>query len=396
VLAPITDIALREGANLVLQPVATDPDNDDLIFSLAGNPHPGVVIHPYTGRITWATGEGTGPATYPITVQVLDTGLPRLGATRTFQVSVSDDNSPPILDRLSDRDVREGELVEFTAHATDPDRPAQGITYTLGANAPAGASLNPVTGAFRWRPTASQGGSNYRIDIIARDNGTPALSTTGTCRIAVSDTRADFLVALGATTVEAGSPGSLPIQLTSDASLVRVAFDLLLDAGHLATLELEQVDDEVAFAGIDPIAPGRYRLAVELTAPGLIERTRTIGNLRFATTATGHSSVEMLRLDGVEGTRRNGESTRNALVRPGRVFVLEGEPLVDAAPGTNGRIVLTVHGRAGQTYRLQGSDAVVPGAGWREERTLQLQGLTGTLEVAPGTGTAGFFRVLKP
>ena len=42
----------------------------------------------------------------------------------------------------------------FTATATDADVPANVLTFSLEAGAPAGATINGSTGAFSWTPTA--------------------------------------------------------------------------------------------------------------------------------------------------------------------------------------------------------------------------------------------------
>ncbi len=395
-LAPILDQSIREGSTLVVQAVAIDPDGDSLVYSLEGIAPPGVTIQPYTGRITWTTGAGNGPATYPLTVQVLDTGLPRLGAVRTFRVGVSDENVAPILDAIADRAIREGQLLAITNRATDPDRPAQALTFSLGAGAPSGAVIDPATGVLRWQPSASQGGSTYRLEIVVRDSGTPSLSASRVFRVAVSDTRADFVVDLGTTNLVAGGAASLPILLTSDSSLAQVGFEVQIDAGHLGGFTLEPVDSEVVLAAFESIGSGRYRVQLDLAAVGLVERTRNVANLRFQTGVLGHSAVEHLGVGTMVGMRRDGEATHNALNRPGRVFVLEGEPLVDAAPMVNGHLGLTVFGQPGRSYRLQRSTGVGAAATWSDQQSIQLIDRTGTLELTPDIAGAGFFRVLKP
>ena len=137
VLDPIPDRALREGETLAVQPVARDPDGDALVFSLDTNVPPGVVIHPYTGLITWVTGEGSGPGTQRLTVQVLDNGAPRLGALRSFNVTVNDVSSAPVLDPIADRTIGEGQLLVITNRAFDADLPRQNLRFSLGPGAPA-------------------------------------------------------------------------------------------------------------------------------------------------------------------------------------------------------------------------------------------------------------------
>src|SRR5690606_26939541 len=85
----VSDRAVKEGATLVIQAVAADPDGDELTFSVSANAPAGMVLHPYSGRITSTTSEGSGPATYSLTLQVLYNGSPRVGAIRSFKVTVT-------------------------------------------------------------------------------------------------------------------------------------------------------------------------------------------------------------------------------------------------------------------------------------------------------------------
>ena len=58
------------------------------------------------------------------------------------------DDVPPVLDGIGSQSVDEGSLATFTASAHDPDVPPTTLTFSLDAGAPAGASIDPVTGVF--------------------------------------------------------------------------------------------------------------------------------------------------------------------------------------------------------------------------------------------------------
>ena len=66
-------------------------------------------------------------------------------------------NSPPVLDPIGDKTVDEGALLQFTVTASDPDIPAQTLTYSA-SNLPPGATFNPDTHVFTWTPTSGQAG----------------------------------------------------------------------------------------------------------------------------------------------------------------------------------------------------------------------------------------------
>ncbi len=77
-------------------------------------------------------------------------------------------NSPPVLDPIGDKSVDELSLLNFTATASDPDLPAQNLTFSLGPGAPSGANIT-VDGYFSWTPTEAQGPGNYTIRIVVSD-----------------------------------------------------------------------------------------------------------------------------------------------------------------------------------------------------------------------------------
>jgi hypothetical protein len=59
-------------------------------------------------------------------------------------------NADPVLAPIANQSVDEGSALGFTASATDADS-GQALTYSL-VGAPAGASIDPVTGVFSWTP----------------------------------------------------------------------------------------------------------------------------------------------------------------------------------------------------------------------------------------------------
>jgi uncharacterized repeat protein (TIGR01451 family) len=185
-LAPVASQVVDEGALLRLPIEATDADlpDDQLTFTLVGPP-PGATIEPATGVFSWTPSEAQGPGANAITVLVLDSGSPALSVLRQFTVTVREVNSPPALTALADRVVHEGMSVTWSALASDPDLPANQLTYGLAAGAPAGASVNPANGAFQWVASGVPVPSTNTVVYTVRDDGVPALTDTKSCRIVV-------------------------------------------------------------------------------------------------------------------------------------------------------------------------------------------------------------------
>jgi uncharacterized repeat protein (TIGR03806 family) len=185
-LAPIADHIIKEGATLSITNFATDSDipANMLVFSLDTNAPPGATINATNGIFTWTPTEAQGPGTNIIAVTVTDDGIPSLSDTKTFTVIVSEVNEPPVLAPIPDKIVHANTPVSLTTSATDPDLPANILTFSLDVSAAAGAQINPTNGVFTWNPGDSQLGTNlFTVRVV--DDGTPILSDSRTFAVTV-------------------------------------------------------------------------------------------------------------------------------------------------------------------------------------------------------------------
>jgi hypothetical protein len=102
-------------------------------------------------------------------------GGPRLfgASVDVGAVEVSANSYPPIFTSLPQTQLNVFPLntLRFTFAAVDAD-PGQRLTFSL-VGAPAGASIDPVTGQFTWTPTPDQGGQLYDFQVRVSDNGYP-------------------------------------------------------------------------------------------------------------------------------------------------------------------------------------------------------------------------------
>jgi VCBS repeat-containing protein len=105
------------------------------------------------------------------TFQYAATNADGLPGVATVTITVEPVPDAPVVGTIADTSVDEGSLLAFTATATDADLPAQTLTFSLGAGAPAGATIDPDTGAFSWTPSEAQGPGSYDITVRASDGG---------------------------------------------------------------------------------------------------------------------------------------------------------------------------------------------------------------------------------
>lgn len=85
-------------------------------------------------------------------------------------LQTSTENQQPILNEIGNQTAAEGQALNFTVSATDPDEDT--LTYAA-ANLPAGAIFNPVTQTFTWTPGYSDAGNYTDIEFSVTDSGTP-------------------------------------------------------------------------------------------------------------------------------------------------------------------------------------------------------------------------------
>jgi len=168
VLDAIDDQTVDEQTLLSFTVGASDPDlpPDTLIFSLVGAPA-GASIDAGTGEFTWTPGEDQD-GTHGFALRVSDDG--GMFDEQIVTITVHEVNLPPVLDSIGDRTVSEGALLSFTIGASDPDRPANSLTFSADG-LPAGASFDPSTRSFSWMPGETQGPAAYAVTFRVTDGG---------------------------------------------------------------------------------------------------------------------------------------------------------------------------------------------------------------------------------
>jgi uncharacterized repeat protein (TIGR02543 family) len=170
-LVPVGDKSVDEGSPLTFLVVASDPDlpEQDLVFNLSNSALGDVPVGASIsadGHFEWTPLESQGPGTYNFNVCVSDGG--DQSVCGAISIEVVEVNEPPVLDPIGNKVVMETEELTFTATASDPDIPAQDLSFSLD-EAPDGAAIDPVTGVFSWAPTSDQAPDTYTFDVCVSD-----------------------------------------------------------------------------------------------------------------------------------------------------------------------------------------------------------------------------------
>src|SRR4029077_16171210 len=93
-------------------------------------------------------------------------------------------NTAPSLASIPSTTNNVGVTVSITPSASDPDVPAQTLTFSL-LSGPSD-SFNTANGAYSWRPQVTDAGTVNTIKIAVTDNGSPNLSATQSFFVAVN------------------------------------------------------------------------------------------------------------------------------------------------------------------------------------------------------------------
>jgi uncharacterized protein (TIGR03437 family) len=174
---------VTKNQNISFMVSATDVDAGQTVTISAPTRPSGSSFIESERRFTW-TPSCTQTGVFTVVFTAVDNGSPvPLSEVKTVQITVLDDNCAPSLVLPGPQTVNEGQTLNFTVSAVDPENQA----YTLSAaNLPSGSSFNATTGQFIWTPTCTQSGG-YSVSFTAADNGTPPRSETRTLAINVNN-----------------------------------------------------------------------------------------------------------------------------------------------------------------------------------------------------------------
>jgi hypothetical protein len=291
-------------------------------------------------------------------------------------------NYGPIITGVSNQIVIVGNQLMITNSATDPNGP---ITFNLGANAPAGATIT-TNGLFTWSPTCTQGSTTNLITIWATDSAIPPLSNSITFTIIAGEC---VQVAVGSTVVQIGQIGCVPVDLVSTVGLTNLSFTLLYLPNRLTNFVVSATNAAVGTSVVQTIGSSQAFFSLN-TLPGqVLQGPAHVGTLCFAV-PPGPSAFVPLAITNVVGLRADGASVGNILGQPGRVVVVGTQPLLEAWLSTNSHRMLTLYGNPGASC-LMNLNTNLASTNWSLAWRVPLTNLSETFE-AGGALPQAFYR----
>ncbi len=170
-IAPVSDQSTPEGSVWSKTIAASDPDEpygDELRFSLVEAPS-GMTIGATSGVVSWTPSEADGPDEYEVVVRVEDSAENQKKDEESFELTVTEVNRTPVISALPDRVSGVGDWASIQLSASDPDLPANELTFSA-TGLPSGTALN----GDRISGTIGNAPGVYDVTITVRDDGLPA------------------------------------------------------------------------------------------------------------------------------------------------------------------------------------------------------------------------------
>jgi len=273
-LDPVPPRTVAEGTALLFTATATDPDlpADTLTFSLVGAPA-GASVDPGTGAFTWTPSESQGPGVFTFALVVTDGTA--ASDSESVSVTVTEVNAAPLVDPIADQSSGEGDAVSVQATATDPDLPAQAVTWSA-TGLPPGVTIDPSTGAMTGTITAGAvAGSPYAVTVTATDPDGAATSTAFSWSVSPSNS-APVLSPVPDATIDEQDPYTV-VAAATDPEGQALRFELRQAP---AGMTVDAATGRIRWTPSEAQGPDTYTVRVAVTDAGTpamsAERTFTL------------------------------------------------------------------------------------------------------------------------
>jgi len=177
-LADIANQTMDEAAALDVGVMATDPDGDPITLAARNLPGFATFIDNGGGNGLVRFAPGFNDEGVYANLQIIAKDNGGLADTTAFTLTVKNVNRPPQLTNIPNQTMDEAATLDVGVTATDPD--GDGLQLT-GKNLPPFATLvdnGNGNGLIRFAPGFNDAGVFANLQIIATDNGSPALADT--------------------------------------------------------------------------------------------------------------------------------------------------------------------------------------------------------------------------
>ena len=271
-LQTISNKSINENSNLTFTLNATDPDGDNLSYSMSSTPT-GATL---SGRTFAWKPSFQQAGNYNVTFTVNDGSAQN---SKTVNITVNNLNTTPVLDNITDKSIYEGQTISFDVNASDLD--GDSITITSPGK-PNGSSFDGSR--FIWNTQLNQAGI-YTVNFIASD-GTN--TDTKQINITVQENTAPVFENIGIKTVSEGKMLTINVNATDEQnSLLSYTAQNIPDGAVFTNKKLiwtPNFDQQGEYEVIFNVTDGEFNISTSTTILVTDNREPSIGTLNNITT----------------------------------------------------------------------------------------------------------------
>lgn len=185
----------------------------------------------------------------------------------------------------------EGQPFSLNLTATDPDLPANKLTFSLLPGAPTGMRIDPASGQITWTPTELDGSRNFSVAARVSDNRTPSKTQNQTISFGVAEQNsAPHLTPVSPQSITEGSNLQLIISAT-DPDRPANTLRYQLDSGAPVGMAVDSVTGLLTWTPTETDGPGTYTITVRVIDNGAPAMDDLIS---FDVTADEHNTAPVL------------------------------------------------------------------------------------------------------
>ncbi|MDR3456867.1 MAG: hypothetical protein P4N60_05435 [Verrucomicrobiae bacterium] len=301
-----------------------------------------------------------------------------------YTVPLPETNQPPAITQMP------GTIIGVIGQGIGCEIMATGdgaLTYGLGSGMPTGATIDPNTGWFDWRPQVSQVSSTNIISVTVTDSGNPPLSTSQSFTIVVQDY---IHISIGSAVVATNSAGGLALAVYASTPVASLQFMLDYPPGLLTNFSITGAN--ALQTSVTPIAPGQVLVAVSAGTGQPIIGAQTLGTIRFNAIAAANTMSASLATEQPLALKTDGTQASHVAADPGQVTVVGEDSMVEARQ-VDGVRSLIVYGPTGATYQVESCNALGNLGQWvGTADPFIMTNLSQTILLPADTNSATFYR----
>jgi hypothetical protein len=292
--------------------------------------------------------------------------------------------SLPVITQVTNLTVAVGQYLAFVNQANAP------VIYSLTPGDPAGTAIT-TNGIFTWTPSCADGTTTNQITIWATDINYPSVSNYMTFQVVVGDC---VELSAGTAVVQTGQSACVPVTLVSaSVPLSAIQFTLQFAPGRLTNWSISSTNIAVGDVVLLSSTASQAQFEVSALSGHSLTGPANIAELCFQALGTQSGFVTLV-MNNVQGTEPDGVLAGNATGTPGLVTLVAAQPLLQAAPGSNSGIVLTLYGNPGSNYVIQTANSLL-GSNWQSMMSTTQSNVSLQINVTNSNGPEQFFRAYQ-